>query len=251
MIQTCQECEKEFEDGRQPGQRRSRARFCGPCQVLRQGLGRTRPNPRKKYFWTEALDDYLREHCHGGLKARHEVLNQLVRMTGFPREFIKKQAQRLGLCLHNPDRRAWTAPEMEVLERFTGKISSLAIAKRLHRPESSVVLKLRRMNISRRVRNGYTMGDLQLCLGVDHHKVRRWIDSGWLRDRPQGTKRHDGNGDDIHRFRERDLVKFIAAHPNEINLGKVDQLWFLDLVLMKGREASNGNERLITENNGQ
>ena len=29
----------------------------------------------------------------------------------------------------------------------------------------------------------------------------------------------------------------IRNYPQEINLGKVDQTWFLDLVLMRGREV--------------
>lgn len=28
---------------------------------------------------------------------------------------------------------------------------------------------------------------------------------------------------------------FIRCHPEELNLGKVDPIWFLDLVLLKGR----------------
>ncbi len=73
--------------------------------------------------------------------------------------------------------------------------------------------------------------------GEDHRKVQHWVARGWLRDRLQGTRRHNGNGGDIHRFRERDIVTFIRAHPQEINLGKLDPVWFLDLVLLKGREA--------------
>ncbi len=45
--------------------------------------------------------------------------------------------------------------------------------------------------------------------GEDHHKIQRWIANGWLRDRLQGTRRHDGNGHDIHRFREEDILAFI------------------------------------------
>jgi hypothetical protein len=53
----------------------------------------------------------------------------------------------------------------------------------------------------------------------------------------QGTRRHDGNGKDIHRIREEDILDFVRNHPQEFNLGKVDQTWFLDLVLLKGREV--------------
>jgi len=100
-----------------------------------------------------------------------------------------------------------------------------------------VVNKLKRMRTSRRVRDGYTMRELELCLGEDHRKIAGWIKSGWLQDRLQGTRRHDGNGNDIHRIREKDILRFLKNHPQEINLGKVDQMWFLDLVLLRGREV--------------
>lgn len=81
------------------------------------------------------------------------------------------------------------------------------------------------------------MRDLEQCLGEDHHKISIWIADGWLRDRLQGKGRHDGNGQDIHRIREKDILHFLKNHPQEINLGKVDQMWFLDQVLLRGREV--------------
>ena len=84
---------------------------------------------------------------------------------------------------------------------------------------------------------------LQYYLQADHHKIQRWIASGWLRDNLQGTQRHDGNGKDIHRIREEDILNFVKNHPQELNLGKVDQTWFLDLVLLKGRELREGKVR--------
>jgi len=66
----------------------------------------------------------------------------MVRLTGLPRWYIKRHAARLGLTLHM-DRTPWTASEMSLLEKLVGHVSSATIAKRLHRPESSVVNKLK------------------------------------------------------------------------------------------------------------
>ena len=33
---------------------------------------------------------------------------------------------------------------------------------------------------------------------------------------------------------------FLRRHPEEINLGKVDAIWFLDLVLLNGRAIGEG-----------
>ena len=191
-----------------------------------------------QYTWRSEYDAYLKTHYFGGLNRRFQVLNRMVRLTGLPRWYIKRQAARLGLTM-KMDRRPWTSAELNVLEKLVGRVSTATIAKRLHRPESSVVDKLKRLGTSRRVREGYTMRDLEQCLGEDHRKISAWIANGWLRDRPQGTNRHGGNGHDLHRIREKDLLHFIKTHPQEINLGKVDQVWFLDLVLLKGREVPN------------
>ena len=199
--------------------------------------GASRPcGAKPKYIWRPEYDAYLKSHYFGGLNRRFRVLNRMIRLTGLPRWYIKRQAARLGLAMHI-DRRPWTRRETNVLEKLVGRVSSATIAKRLRRPESSVVNKLKRLGTSRRVRDGYTMRDLELCLGEDHHKIAGWIKNGCLLDRFQGTRRHDGNGKDIHRIREKDILTFIKNYPQEITLGKVDQTWFLDLVLLKGREV--------------
>jgi hypothetical protein len=189
-----------------------------------------------KYTWRPEYDAHLKAHYFGGLNRRFQVLNQMVRLTGLPRWYIKRQAARLGLTM-KMDRRPWTQAELKLVEHLVGRVSAATIAKRLHRPESSVVNKLKRLGTSRRVREGYTMRDLAQCLGEDHHKISIWIANGWLRDQLQDTNRHSGNGNDIHRIREKDVLHFIKNHPQEINLGKVDQVWFLDLVLLRGREV--------------
>ena len=225
----CQQCGGTIEEGRLRNQPPTEAKYCRKCRSDR----RRRAN--LKYVWRPEYDDYLKAHYYGGLNRRFQVLNRMIRETGLPRWYIKKRAASLGLTMHQ-DKRPWTAEEEESLERLLGKVSALTIARRLKRTEASVVLKIKRLGVSRRVRNGYTMRDLETCLGEDHHKIQRWVADGWLRDRLQGTRRHDGNGRDIHRFREKDILGFIRQHPLEINLGRVDAVWFLDMILLKGRE---------------
>ena len=188
-----------------------------------------------KYNWLLQHDAYMRAHYHGGLHQRGRVIKQLARQTGFPRWYIKRQARRLGLTMHS-DRRPWMQQELHTLDKLLGKVSAATIAKRLKRTETSVVMKIKALGHSRRVTEGYTIRDLELCLGEDHHKIQKWIANGWLRNGQQGPHRHKGNGCDIHRLLEKDIIDFIKKHPQEINLGKVDQLWFLDLVILRGCE---------------
>lgn len=227
---TCIVCGHLIKQGYREGRPPRQAKYCLECRTER------RRRAKRKHTWRPEYDAYLKAHYFGGLKRRSRVLSRMVRMTALPRWYVKRQAGRLGLAMHM-DRRAWTSTELNLLEKLVGRVSTGTIAKRLRRSESSVVKRLRRTGTSRRVRDGYTMRDLELCLGEGHRKISTWIANGWLQDRLQGTRRHDGNGNDIHRIREQDVLAFIKSHPQEINLGKVDQLWFLDLVLLKGREV--------------
>jgi hypothetical protein len=203
-----------------------------------------------KYAWLPQHDAYLRAHYYGGLHQRGRVIRELASQTGFPRWYIKRQARRLGLAM-SQHRHPWTQEELDSLDRLLGKVSAATIAKRLKRTETSVVMKIKALGHSRRVSDGYTMRDLEECLGEDHHKIQKWIGKSWLRDRLQGTRRHDGNGNDIHRFREKDILAFIKQHPQEICLGKLDQTWFLDLVLLRGAELLGGARSHRTEDEGE
>jgi hypothetical protein len=236
-------CGDSPQERQQQAQPSHLAQSISECRA--QGDRRSKP----KYAWRPEYDAYLNSHYFGGLNRRFQVLNQMIRMTGLPRWYIKRRAARLGLSM-KLDRKPWTQTDLTLLERLLGRVSAATIAKRLHRPESSVINKIKRLGTSRRVREGYTMRDLEQCLGEDHRKISQWIADGWLRDRLQGSKRHDGNGNDIHRIREKDILAFIKEHPQEINLGKVDQVWFLDLVLLRGREvpqAKGGRLRKASE----
>jgi len=240
----CDICGQAIEEGRKRGVPPSEAKYCLKCRADR------RRRAGLKYTWRPEFDAFLKAQYYGGLNRRFQVLNRMVRLTGIPRWYIKRQAARLGLTM-KMDRKPWTPAELNVLEKLVGRVSAATIAKRLHRPESSVVNKLKRLGNSRRVREGYTMRDLEQCLGEDHHKISAWIANGWLQDRLQGTRRHGKNGNDIHRIREKDILRFLKNHPREINLGKVDQMWFLDLVLLRGREVpearSHGNTAPLAE----
>jgi hypothetical protein len=224
----CQQCGSAIEEGRCRRKPPTEAKYCLSCRAER------RRGANLKYVWRPEYDQYLKAHYYGGLNRRFQILNRMIRETGLPRWYIKRRAARLGLTMHQ-DKRPWRAAEVAITERLVGKVSVATIAKKLKRTESSVVLKIKRLGLSRRVRDGYAMRDLEECLGEDHRKIQRWIENGWLRDRLQGTRRHNGNGRDIHRFQEKDILEFLRRHPEEINLGKIDAIWFLDLVLLNGR----------------
>jgi hypothetical protein len=110
-------------------------------------------------------------------------------------------------------------------------MSSLAdIAKYLHRTKTAVKLKAKRLGVSKGTQEGYTLGGLCLALGCDHHKVQKWIERGWLTGRRRKSERTTSQGGDMWLFVDKDIRKFVIAHPNEIDQRRVDFLWLVDLL---------------------
>jgi len=112
---TCILCGQPIEEGRKQGLPPRLAKYCSKCRAER------RRRAKVKYTWRPEYDAYLKAHYFGGLNRRFNVLNRMIRMTGLPRWYIKRQAARLGLTMHM-DRRPWTRTELELLENMVGRV---------------------------------------------------------------------------------------------------------------------------------
>ena len=97
------------------------------------------------------------------------------------------------------------------------------------RTVTAIHLKLKRMRFKSDP-NFYSAKGLADAFGIDSHVVTRWIRAGCLHAERRGTNRAYQQGGDIYLIRERDVRRFILEYPTEIDLRKVDQLWFLDMI---------------------
>lgn len=227
----CQKCEK-------PTGRRL-ARYCDACRWRLRG----RP---AKWIWTPERDDLLRRRYDPRLKGR---ATEIASALGMPRHAITNRAGFLGLAALAKDRRPWTAEEDSFLDSNAGGRHVEWLARQLKRSVSSVVNRLKRLRISRRWREGYTLRDLELCFGIDHHGIDRWIRAGKL----VGQRRYGHAGPtDAWYFTDEDLLRFVEGHPTEFSLARVDQVWFLDLVRVRrpGRPRNGVVRRALADAEG-
>jgi len=109
----CIVCGQPIEEGRRNSQPPREAKYCLKCRTER------RRRARVKDIWRPEYDAYLKTHYFGGLNRRFQVLSRMVRLTGLPRWYVKRQAVRLGLTIRI-DRKPWTPGEMELLEKLVG-----------------------------------------------------------------------------------------------------------------------------------
>jgi len=227
MRRTCSRCGDEFE-----------AKYANYCERCRWRYRRK----RAKYVWTLAKDEIMRREYDPKIRGRAQ---DIADKFGWPKWVIKKRAARLGLA-HSEDRRAWTEEEERFLLFNAGHRHINWMAKELGRTETSVVVKLKRMKISRAMREGYTLRELELCFGMDHRVIERWAREGKLRVR----KRDYETG--AHRSRpwavtDAALLEFVRDYPLEFRLDKVDQVWFMDLITNGGLIANALRDEMALE----
>jgi hypothetical protein len=191
-----------------------------------------RVQSRRKYVFTDQIDQLIREIYlnHRDAKTRHGI-RLLSKKVGMPHWALKKRARELGLA--RTKELPWSERELEILARYAwmsdDRIRLKLKAAGYARTVTGIHLKLKRMRF-KHDGSFYSASGLAQALGIDSHAVARWIKSGHLKAKRRGTARTEQQNGDIYLIHEKDVRRFILEHPTEIDLRKVDQIWFIDLI---------------------
>ena len=193
---------------------------------------RVKAQGRRKYVFTDQIDQLIREIYlnHREAKTRPGI-RLLAKKVGMPHWALKKRARELGLA--RTKELPWNEAELAILSRYAWmsdeRIRLKLKAAGYPRTVTGIHLKLKRMRF-KHDGSFYSAYSLAQALGIDPHAVARWIKSGHLRAKHRGTERTEQQNGDSYLIQEKDVRRFILEHPTDIDLRKVDQLWFLDLV---------------------
>lgn len=201
------------------------AKYCNDCRWRHRGKHR-------KYVWTAERDAYLRVHYSS---SKRRVAERMAELWGWPVHAIRMRAAKLGLTTSRTElgQRFWTAEETAFLEAKAGRRDVYWLARQLRRTPNSVAVKLKRMGISTSV-DGYTCRAVAVGFGVDPSTVTRWVTKGWL----VASRNSELHGSEF-RITDRALQQFIRIHRHAYDLRKVDQVWWLDVVLGAAKVQEN------------
>jgi hypothetical protein len=185
-----------------------------------------------KYPSNPRIDDAIKEayRLFRECNDRTAIGNPASRI-GWPRHRINKRARAIGLSRTKEAR--WAPTEEWILNRW-GHLVDAAIQTKLkkagyHRSLTAVHLKVRRLRIKQNL-YGYSANQLAEAFGIDRHKIAAWIARGALPAERRGTARTSAQGGDMYWIRRDDVRAFILKYPEEIELAKVEKIWFLDLL---------------------
>ena len=190
---------------------------------------------RRKYTFTDQIDQFIREaYLSRPDNKTRPGIRLLAKKVGIPHWAVKKRARELGLA--RTKEFPWSEPELEILIRYVWmsdeRLRLKLKAAGYSRTATAIHLKLKRMAL-KKGGEFYSANSLAQALGIDPHAVTRWIRAGRLKACTRGTARGEQQNGDVYLIRERDVRRFVLEYPSDIDLRKVDQLWFLDM-LTKG-----------------
>lgn len=180
--------------------------------------------PEKKWFWNDIADGLLHRLYDPTVRGRSQEIAARLKV---PRWVVNRRAAALGLS--RPKDRPWSAGDEAHVEANFHHTSVKTLARKLGRSPTAVQLKAKRLGL-RKYDEGYTALSLAEALGVDPHWVLARIRSGKLRASRRHTERTAQQGGDSWLITDEAVVKFVRDHPYDIDLRKVDSLWFMDLI---------------------
>lgn len=205
---------------------RKHARWCDNCRWT------TRNKPATVSRWNDEKDAMLRRRYDPTVRGR---AGAIAKTLGLPKWAVTRRASLLGLARPWPqERKDWTREEVAFLQEHAGTRHVNWIRRKLARSLTSVVLKMKRLGLSRRVTEGYTMRALEQAFGVDHHMISGWISRGWLK-----ASRLPEEGEPVETRRTMNVTdavvkRFVREHWDDLDIRKVDQQWLGDVLFNRG-----------------
>lgn len=97
------------------------------------------------------------------------------------------------------------------------------------RSVTAIQVKVNRNRIKSNL-EGYSACQLADALGVEAKKVVRWIQQGVLKAERRGTGRLPQQGGDTWWISDASVRRFVLRYPGEIDLARVEKIWFLSLL---------------------
>jgi DNA-binding CsgD family transcriptional regulator len=189
----------------------------------------TKAGSAHKHRWTDEEREIVRRDYTGTHQSKRDIAARL----GVTQNAVAGQIMNMGLG-NRSDRdrcKPWSEKEDEQLRELLGKYAPRTVAEKMVRSLNSVVMRGKRLGISRRCRDGwYTKKECCEILGMDHKWVQRRIDDGALKATWHYGTKPNKNGLQAWHIEEADLIAFIKKYPQDLNGRNVDLIQIVGLL---------------------
>lgn len=188
------------------------------------------------------IDDKLREFYRDGDGKKRGECNDFADSLGLPRWKVTHRAIKLGLVMPHKKEPPWTAAELALMPKLPlHDVEKSARIMRQHgfaRSPTAIMVKAKRLNLSRRYRETLSATAVGRILGVDAKTVTREILQGDLKAEKRETQRRIQQGGDPWSITPANLRRYILDNLARIDLRKVDKFAFVQIVAAEALEQS-------------
>jgi len=180
-----------------------------------------------KHQWTDEEQEIVRRDYRGTNASAQAIADRLG--NGITIWAVKGAVQRMGIA--KVHRNGWTPGEDEQLAQLITRFAPATVARKMKRGVNSVVVRSKRLGLSRRVRDGwFTKREVCAILGVDHKWVQIRIDAGQLKASYHYGQRPSRIGMSAWHIEEQDLKEFIRRYPTDLTGRNVDLFAIVELL---------------------
>lgn len=153
---------------------------------------------------------------------------------GVPRSFLTDRAIRLGLTMPHRKEPPWTAAEEALMSRVPlhnpDRASAVFREHGFCRTPTSIVIRAKRLGISRRRKDVFSGTSAAKVLGVDTKTFSSWCIAGHVKAERRGTSRLPQQGGDVWSITPENLRRFVLDNLERIDIRKVEKFAFVDLL---------------------
>jgi len=208
-----------------------------------------------KYKFTDEIDARICEmYSHPNAKLNKNFqggipgVKAYAAEIGWPHWVICKRAVELGVS--RIKEKPWNQEELNTLDElahYCPHVIAQKFKEHGFRRTAASVGVMRNKRWAHKGAPWYSGHALATLMGVDAHQVDRvWVPLG-LTFTLKGTergKRNKKQGGDTRLFYRDEIRRFLIEHPEEIDLLKVDKMWFLEIVTQGDIRMLAPSERL-------
>lgn len=226
---------------RTPGSVYQRAIKLGLKAPFGTASDKAKGSGKPKHPVPEGFDEALRAFYQNGDGKKRGECNAFADSWGLPRWWVTKRAIQLQLVMPHKKEPPWTAAEVALMSRVPlhnpDKCAEIFREHGFRRSPTSIVVKAKRLNLSRRAtREELSATKAAKLLGVDGKTMTRWILEWELPATKRADKRLPQQGGSSWDIKPADLRRFIIDYLEHIDLRKVEKFAFVDLIAGEKRE---------------
>lgn len=186
---------------------------------------------------TNAIRAVIRRAYESGERG---AVRDCARGLGVDRRWVSRQAEKMGLTTRTSSKfhSKWTEEEINYVKKnmhiCRKKLVRQMKERGWTRTPGGINSLVQRLALENTRTDVMTQQMLALCMGVDDHRIKRWIKRGMLRvdfrDRPPGA----GPKFLGYVIKEMEVARFAKVYPADVPFKKLDGVWFTDLMCRLG-----------------